>query len=173
VETHNRSDITGEMRFYPTANSWLGLDLLWDQREDEISQTQLTWHYRGEDNSLYNLGYSLRRGNALGSGIDEPLEQLDASVALPLGLQWRVFARWQHDIGNNRRLENLLGVAYESCCWQVRLAWRRSLEPDDGSLSNVKVDRAVLLEFQFRGLGGIGDRITTALEESIFGYRER
>jgi hypothetical protein len=31
----------------------------------------------------------------------------------------------------------------------------------------------VLLEFQFRGLGGIGDRITTALEESIFGYRER
>ena len=92
---------------------------------------------------------------------------------MPVGRQWQLFGRWHYDLEMDRSLEALFGIAYESCCWTVRTLYQRALEPDDETLSNdLEHDEAILLEFQLKGLGGLGDKLNGVLEESIFGYRD-
>ena len=53
------------------------------------------------------------------------------------------------------------------------MVYQRALEPDDNSGSNTSGtdnNSAVLIEFQLKGLGGLGTAVTSVLKESIFGY---
>lgn len=173
VESDSNSEIATALRYYPTPNSWFTTDLLWDSHEHQITQNNVAFHYRAPNDALYNLGYSLRRNRALGGAQIRPVEQVDASLTLPLGRQWQLFAGWHFDIREDRSLESLAGVSYQNCCWLVRVVFQRSAEPDTSNGSNdLTMDETVLLEFQLKGLGGIGDKIASVLEESIFGYRD-
>ncbi len=174
VASDANSEIAAEARLYPSANSWISADLLWDSHDELLTQSNIAYHYRGANNSLYNLGYSMRRNQALSDALTAPVEQVDASIALPLDAQWQLFSRWHYDIRAHHSLENLVGLSYQNCCWIVRAVYQRSVEPDSSDGSNaLTTDEAILLEFQLKGLGGLGDKIASVLEETIFGYRDK
>lgn len=169
----NSSDIATELNWQVADDHWLRADMVVDRGDGRVNQGHLGWHYRSGPRTLYNFGYSQRRLTVIEADDRPELQQLDASLSLPLGLQWQLFGRWHYDLEDKRSLENLVGIAYESCCWTVRALYQRALEPDDSSLSNdLEYDEAILLEFQLKGLGGLGDKLTNILEESIFGYRD-
>ena len=171
--TAHSSDIATEMRWQTTDKLWLQADMVLDRDDGRVNQAHLGWHYRSGPQTLYNFGYSQRRLTVINADDRPELKQLDASLSLPLGRQWQLFSRWHYDLEDKRSLESLFGVAYESCCWTIRAVHQRALEPDDNSLSNdLGYDEAILLEFQLKGLGGLGDKLGNVLEENIFGYQD-
>lgn len=171
--TANSSDIASEMRWQTSERTWLQADMVLDRDDGRVNQAHLGWHYRSGPQTLYNFGYSQRRLTVIDADDRAELKQLDASLSLPLGRQWQLFGRWHYDLEDTRSLESLFGVSYESCCWTIRALHQRALEPDDNSLSNdLGYDEAILLEFQLKGLGGLGDKLANVLEENIFGYHD-
>ena len=170
----SNSDIAAQMRLLPTDDHSINTDLLFDARHGNLNQTNLSYHRRSDNGMLLNLGYSFRReGNQFG-GLERDVQQADASVSMPLNNQWQLFAKTQYDIDENRPLENLIGAEYQNCCWLTRFVFQQALEPDDDTESNIsdtKTNSAVLIEFQLKGLGGLGTAVSSVLQESIFGYQ--
>lgn len=174
VRKSSNSDIAAQMRLLPSDDHSINTDLLFDARHGNLNQTNLSYHRRSDNGMLLNLGYSFRReGNQFG-GLEQDVQQADASISMPLNNQWHLFAKTQYDIDENRPLENLIGAEYQNCCWLTRFVFQQALEPDDDTESNIsdtKTNSAVLIEFQLKGLGGLGTAVSSVLQESIFGYQ--
>jgi LPS-assembly protein len=162
------------LRWSPSNRHSVNADLLYDARQGTLNQSNLRYHRRNDDGSVINLGYSIRReGNQFG-GLENDVRQVDASIAMPLNNQWKLFAKTQYDLEDNRSVENLIGAEYQNCCWLTRIVYQQALEPDDNSRSNTsdtETNSAILVEFQLKGLGGLGTAVTSVLKESILGYQ--
>ena len=174
VRKSSNSDVASQLRWSPNRYHSVDADLLYDARQGKLNQTNLRYHIETENGSMINLGYSIRReGNEYG-GLDNDVRQVDASAVIPLNNQWKLFAKTQYDFEDNRPLENLVGVEYENCCWLTRFVYQQALEPENDSASNTidtRTNSAYLVEFQLKGLGGLGTAVTSVLQESIFGYQ--
>ena len=170
----SNSDIASQLRWSPSNRHSVNADLLYDARQGTLNQSNLRYHRRNDDGSVINLGYSIRReGNQFG-GLENDVRQVDASIAMPLNNQWKLFAKTQYDLEDNRSVENLIGAEYQNCCWLTRIVYQQALEPDDNSRSNTsdtETNSAILVEFQLKGLGGLGTAVTSVLKESILGYQ--
>lgn len=178
VRKSSNSDLAGQIRLLPNDNSWISLDILYDARQGVLNQSNLGYHQRSDNGTLFNANYTFRReGSDLG-GLEDDIMQGDMSLSLPLNDQWKIFAKTQYDFEDNRPIENLVGAEYQNCCWLTRVVYQRALEPDDDNESNVsgisstgtQNTTAVLIEFQLKGLGGLGTAVTSVLKDSIFGY---
>lgn len=174
VRQSSNSDMAAQVRLLPSDNHWFSTDLLYDARQGMINQTNLSYHLRNDAGALFNIGYTFRRqGNQFG-GLDKDVRQADASLSLPIDNQWKLFAKTQYDFENDRPVENLVGAEYQNCCWLARVVYQRALEPDDELGSNTggtENNSAILVEFQLKGLGGLGTAVSSVLRESIFGYQ--
>ncbi|WP_295877050.1 LPS-assembly protein LptD [uncultured Zhongshania sp.] len=178
VRKSNNSDLAGQIRILPDDYRWLSVDVLYDARQGVLNQTNLSYHQRSDSGALFNAGYTFRReGNTLG-GLENDVKQGDVSISLPLNDQWKLYAKTQYDFEDNRPVENLIGAEYQNCCWLTRIVYQRALEPDNDIGSNLSStgntgtqnNSAVLIEFQLKGLGGLGTAVTSVLKDSIFGY---
>ena len=177
--THTRPDssIAAEIQYQPTDNIWFSNSILWDPRDDKVSEGGFGLHYQGEQKTLFNLGYRFRRdGDPLaGVGLRD-LSQADASLAFPLTDRWSAYARYRYDVEGHRSLDDLFGLQYEDCCWMVRLLYQQGLDDERyNALTDeiiVERDYAFILEFQLKGLGSLGSKAISALEESILGYED-
>jgi len=160
VQTNNRSSIVAgaTARFSP---AWyLNGNIQWDPVQHQAEQGSARLQYHPDPHSVVNLAYRYRR---------DLLENTDVSFMWPLGRRWRAFARWQYSIRDELTQEQLVGVQYDSCCWDVRLLSRRYINSLDG-----QSNRAVYLEFELKGLSSFGDRkrIEGLLDSGILGYDE-
>ena len=80
-----------------------------------------------------------------------------------------MIGRWLYDLEESRSLENLVGIEYRDCCWQLRLVSLRELSDRTGD-GLLEADRRVFLQIQMLGLGGFSGRVESLLERSIPGY---
>ncbi len=165
----SNSVVAGEVLFKPTRELRLASSILWDSRQDRANEGGLELQYRPEGNKmLFNAGYRYRRDGLVvepdGSLKLDTIEQTDFSAVFPLSKRWQVYARWQWDLKNGNTIEDLLGVQYSDCCWDMRLVYQKALD------SSNTLDHAVYLQFVLRGLGRLGDKIDRILERSIVGY---
>jgi LPS-assembly protein len=134
----------------------LGASYQWDpkfRREDLVS---VRAQYLFGDQGVVNLGYRYRR--AL-------LEQADVSFLYPLSPAWSVVGRYYHSLEDDKLLEAIGGVQWDSCCMAVRLVGRRYVRNRDGDLDN-----AILLEVELKGLGSAGRDARGILRRAILGY---
>ena len=68
----------------------------------------------------------------------------------------------------------MAGIEYNNCCWRVRLVYQRYVDQQTRRVTDdlVEYENATYIEFQLKGLGGIGTRVTEMLEEFIRGYQD-
>ena len=114
----------------------------------------------------------MRDGTAhIGAG---PKPQLDFSTYFPINTEWSLFLRSLYDLEENERINDLAGIEYNSCCWRIRLVYLRSLDQKTGANVSelVEHENAAFIEFQLKGLGGVGTRVSSMLEEVIRGYKD-
>lgn len=177
-EVVSHSEIAGEIQYQPTEKLRLTNTLLWDSRQDYLQEGGLGVHYQATSKSLYNLGYRFNREAASNLGFGKrDVSQADASVVLPIDDRWSTFARYRYDVEENRAIDDMFGLQYEDCCWMVRLLYQRSLKDeyvDNELTSNIAVERdyAFILEFELKGLGSLGNKARSLLEENILGYED-
>ena len=170
------SAVAGQLVLQPSTTLWVNSNILWDQSSNEIEQGNVYTHYEPSEGAIYNLGYRYNKPDPTISTLANGLRQADFSVALPLNQRWRLFGRVNYDIDLHTPLEDMLGVEYEDCCWVTRIIYQRAIFSEQlNSIGQPQAqrDQAILFEFQLKGLGGLGRRVNTLLQESIWGYRDR
>lgn len=157
VEARNGSDWAGEAEWIVNDNLSLHLGGQWDAHHDwtELGYAGASWRFH--DRGLARLNYRYRRGQ---------LEQVDVAGLVPLNANWRLIARWNQSLADDRLLEGFGGVEYESCCIAVRVLARRYLRNFEGELNN-----GLMFELELKGLGSIGRRTEDFLSRAMLGLR--
>ena len=138
---------------------------VWDPEHADAQEFGVLLRYRSGNDRIFNLSRRVHRASNIDQG--------EVSAIWPLGDRWSVIGKWNYDMENMRSNEIIAGFGYASCCWQTRLLYRRLVEPaPGGALAEVKGDGGVLVQFVFRGLAGVGDRVESLLSRGIPGYRQ-
>jgi LPS-assembly protein len=171
------SAVAAQLALQPAQSLWTTTNVLWNSSENRIQQGNLYIHYEPTDRTIYNLGYRYNESNTEVSTLSNGIRQADASAAWPISQSWRLFLRVNYDLDLHSSLEDLVGLEYEDCCWLTRIIYQRAVfghNTTDSVLAqpvDSQRQRAILVEFQLKGLGGLGRRVDTLLKESIWGYK--
>ena len=166
-ETSKSSDIIAEIN--GAAGNWSGnAGMTWDIERHNSSKHSASIHYENENNALFNLGYSRRRATTTNI---EPLEQTDVSFVAPLGKKYTLIGRWNYSLEQERDLETIAGISYESCCWSTIIALQRNLV--QSSTIDEDYNNSILFQLVLKGLGSVsGDSAVDKLKRSIQGFRD-
>ena len=134
--------------------------LQWDPNSSRTELAAATLRYRPDLDTVLNFGYRFRRAIS-------DIQQADVSMRWPVSNNIALVGRWNYSVQEHRSLETLAGIEYESCCWGLRFVGRRFLRNAEGEFDN-----GFFLQFQFRGLGGIGKKSGSVLNRGIPGYED-
>jgi LPS-assembly protein len=156
TETGNSSDLVASLSVQFSKNWQTRAGILWDPEDSSTSRGNVQLQYRTDERRLFNLGYRFRR---------DVLEQVDTSILWPLNPSWHIVSRWNYSLADNKTLNALAGIGYESCCWGLQLVGRSFVNDDNGGRNT-----AVYLQIELKGLVGLGSKIDRLLERDILGY---
>jgi LPS-assembly protein len=134
----------------------------WDPKYRGSDLASLRARYLVGEAGIINLGYRYRRSAVTRADL---LEQADFSFLYPINPNWSVVGRYYHSILDDKPLEALAGVQWESCCLAVRTLFRRYLRNRTGDLNS-----SFQIEFELKGLGSAGQDTRRILRRAILGY---
>lgn len=164
TNTANASDIVSEIA--GQYQHWRArATFQWDTETDRTDKRNIQISYSPENQAVFNIGYRFYRDD-----IDETqnLEQSDISFAWPFAQDFSLLSRWNYSITEERDINTLVGIEYESCCWAIRLISQRYLTDD----LNEPYDTSIMFQFVLKGIGSISDRAATdTLKHAIPGYQ--
>jgi LPS-assembly protein len=150
------SDIIAELDLRAYGDWNIGMGVQWDPGDTRSEKGDVYLQYRPEHDRVANLGYRFRRGN---------IEQVESSIAWPLGESWSAYGRFVYSLEDDQELEQFAGLEYRSCCWRLRVVAGRYVSDRTGN-----IDTSVLLQLELNGLSSVGDEADAFLERSIRGY---
>jgi LPS-assembly protein len=163
VETSNRSSYLASVYFAPNPRTRFTSDIQWnpETRHTEVANSRIS--YQTDKGKVINYDYRFTRNAIRTQGL---------SFAWRINPRWQIIGGHQYDLENNRRLENFLGIRYDSCCWAIRLIGQEKFNRLEGT--ELFYDNAIHLELVLKGLSSLGARkeIDTLIENGILGYSE-
>lgn len=157
AKTGSRSELVMEMAGDLNDSTQISGTAFADVKNREVSASQLRVNYQDQKERILNLGYSQRKGE---------YESAQIAFATPVNQQWTLVGAHEQDLKNDRSLETLAGLEYQSCCWKSRLAARKYLLSD-----NATYDDALFVELELKGLGSFGSGTRNLMENRIYGYK--
>ena len=155
VETDSSSNIIGELTLALTHNWRATAETQWNPHESQTDRNSLHLQYRKGSRQLVNLAYRYRR---------DIQEQTDVSMLWPLGNNWHMVGRWYYSLLDNRTLEALGGLGYESCCWTAQVVGRSFVKNQN------QREKAIFFQVELKGLGRLVNTVDKELERGILGY---
>ena len=180
VKDATRSELAARLESRPYQYLRISSELIYDDEVGKVDRGNVSLRYLDDDFRLFNLGYRyVRRDERFdidGDLIQGSIDQIDASMVLPINVNTSILARANYDITFDRELEYLAGVEYDSCCYRTRVVWRRSLDNDLADVvtpEELKYDEGIYLEFQLKGLAGLGTTVTRMLSQGIANFDQR
>lgn len=129
-------------------------------RKEDLASLRAT--YLLPEDGIVNLGYRYRRNPRNG---EDQLEQVDFSFLYPINPRWSVVGRYYHSLLDDKPLEVIGGVQWDSCCLAVRALVRRHVRNREGDMDN-----SIQVEFVLKGLSSFGQNTDRALSRAILGY---
>ncbi len=151
-----RSAWVADLGISPTDRWSINAAYQWDPNYRREDLASLSTRYLVGDSGVVNLGYRYRR---------DLTEQVDLSFLFPVTPSWSVVGRYYYSIEDDKLLESIAGVQWESCCMAVRLVARRYIRERNGDL-----DDSLRLEIELKGLGSAGQKTGDILSRAILGY---
>lgn len=164
ITTQNASDIVGEIsgRF----GQWKARTTVqWDTETDRSDRSSMRLNYTSSSKAVFNLAYLFNR-----DPIDplSDIEQASTSFAWPFATRYSLLGRWNYSITDERDIDTLAGIEYESCCWALRLVAQRYLTDN----IDEPYDTSVMFQFVLKGFGSVADTgATDTLKQAILGYQ--
>ena len=156
ITEKGRSAWVADANYAPTDRWTIGASYQWDPKFNRTDLASVRARYMLPDDGVFNIGYRYRRGL---------IEQTDVSFLYPINASWSVVGRHYYSLYDNKALETLAGVQWDSCCVAVRLVGRRYVHNRAGELSN-----AIMFEIELKGLGSAGQDTRRTLRRAILGY---
>lgn len=166
-DTRNRSDIITETQAFLPAGFQARTELQWDPSTSKttLAGARLAWMPVNAEAShglrpVITGGYRSRFRDD-----QRRLDIADIAAVFPITRRWSGLGGWRYDSLEGQTIEAFGGLEYRDCCWSIRLVSRYFREEPQE-----EPDRQILLQFEFRGLGRIGDNVRDLLDETVFGY---
>ena len=165
--TDSYSPVFAELRATFVKDWIFALEWHWQPKHGATEKFGARAQYRPPGDKVFNFRYRVRRSAAgeLRRNLTD-IDQTDMSLHWPLGRKWSVVGRWIFAVSERRSLEMFGGLEYNSCCFAVRAVGRRFLTNIDGEFN-----RGVFLQFELKGLAGLGRKTADFLQHSIPGYK--
>jgi len=165
TETSRESDFIGELS--GNWNDWSATtSVQWNTQTRSSERTNLLLHYQADKQHIFNLG--LRTDSTLAAN---EIRQTDASFVAPLFGDFSAFGRWNYSLEDNRDIEVIAGITYDSCCWSVQFLGQRVL--NNSTASTDLYENAFMVQLVFKGMGSVsGRKVSNTLEHAILGYDE-
>lgn len=158
LETESSSSLVAELAGQLSSSISLSSTYRWNPHESNTEQSLFRIRYQPDHERILNLSYRLH--DIL------KLEQTDFSFHWSLTPRWNALGRWNFSLPEEKTLETFFGLEYSSCCWALRAITRRYLNNIDG----FGYLNGFFLQFQLKGLGGVGKKADSFLEQRIPGY---
>ncbi|OOG24764.1 organic solvent tolerance protein [Thioalkalivibrio denitrificans] len=162
-DTRGSSSLVAEAALRMARHWYTSTAVQWDPHREQTELATAQLQYRGPGRRIANLGYRLREDPLRP---DRDLEQVDVSAAWPLSTRWDAVGRYNYSLRDNRDVEILAGLEYESCCWRARVVARRYLTTSEDREYN----NAIHFQLILKGLAGLGTNLGDLLGESIRGF---
>jgi LPS-assembly protein len=156
LEDPEFSDIIAELDVTAYQDWNVSMGLQWDPGETRSEKGDVRLQYKPQYDRVVNVGYRFRRGS---------IEQVDGSVAWPIGDKWSAYARMVYSLQDQTTLDQFAGFEYRSCCWRIRAVARRYVSDRTGD-----TDTSFLLQLELNGLSSVGVGADAFLERAIRGY---
>lgn len=175
VDTDKVSDIIAELSTPELIRNWSArATIQWDPEAGRTARGNFAVRYQPGPDRFVSAGYRLLREGA--DDVDfsalqrDELSQTDLIALWPLAAnerrRWNGVARWNYSLEEQRTLEALVGVEYDTCCYAVRVAGRRFINDINGDSNN-----SIFLQLELKGLTTFGVRgergLQGLLESSI------
>lgn len=163
----------------------ISADAAYDQRADHLENANAGLHYMDDSHRIFNLTYryalKVLNTSPLQPTAIQPqsMNQLDASIVLPINSRWSIIARNNRDFTHGVELDTFAGLEYNDCCYRVRVMGRRWLRVDYttpdffANLKNDDFEPGIMIELELKGLGSMDKQIDNLLEKTITGFTER
>jgi LPS-assembly protein len=166
-ETSTQSDIIAELDV--NWGPWQGnIDMQWDPSNNRFTHDNYFLHYKTDAKHLFNIGY--RRRLIYNSDVID-IEQTDTSFVYAFNRNYSGIARWNYSLKDNKDIDTIIGLGYDSCCWAIQVFGQRLIR--NSTTNDDAYDTAILVQFVFKGLGSLsGSRAQNTLEQSIHGYTD-
>jgi len=142
-----------------------GAEISWDPYDEWNDSAKANYQFNNENGKLFNSSYTYDRSNSS--------KQIDLSAAVEINSKWSLVGRYNHELisSNSHKLEDLLGVKYDSCCWSASFTRRSFFTGTTNSVE--EYDTTWFLVLELKGLGNLGKRgpLNELLTDSIKGYK--
>ncbi len=151
------TDYITEFDYRPLESLSLLSTAQWSPDRNEFVRTSGALRYRG--GSLRgDLGYRYRTNLLPSIGATTgTLEQTDASAVIPLFGGISSIGRWRYSLEQDRTLEAIGGLEYQTCCWALRGAYRRyQFSATDVAPFEPLYTTGIYIQLELRGLSRIG-----------------
>jgi LPS-assembly protein len=149
------TDLIGELGYRLFSGFTATTTAQWSQDRNELVRGGAALRY-ADGRRQAGLVYRYREhlpltGTSLaGSGLEQ-LEQFDLSARSPVFGAVSAVGRWRYSRVDDRTLDSLGGLEYETCCWAVRGAWRRYQFN-----TQLEYTTGIYLQLELKGLTRIG-----------------
>lgn len=160
-EDDDTSDVLADITASPTPQWRLQASAQWITETDRLAERDVGIQYRGESGGVFNLRHRYK--------VDRQ-RQIDASAVWPITSRWRLLAASNWSLRDDRNIESLAGVQYDSCCWRLRVAARQFLEQDDSGEEDTRQANNLFIELTLKGLGPVGNDAGALLDRAIVGF---
>ena len=172
TNTDTLSPIYGTMDYNFSPEWTSNLSVTWTPNFNSVSSTSANMKYQPSMRKVIDFKYTeINRGS----------QQAEASLMWPLAPQWTLVAKRKEDIRNQQLQDEIWGVRYVNCCWQVSLVNRLWLTTVDqgNNTSGAGIEHGIFFELSLKGLGKTNRQLTPGKKESmdnimkgITGYNE-
>jgi LPS-assembly protein len=146
------TDFIGELDYRLPFGLALNTNGQWSTDRNEFVRGSGAIRYRHE-RMRADLAYRYREFLPLTGA---PLEQIDLSAGTPLFGGLAAIGRWRLSRDDNRTIEALGGLEYETCCWALRGAYRRYQFGYDTILAQPEYTTGMYFQLELKGLTRIG-----------------
>ena len=162
------SDIITE--FNSNIDNWRArATLQWNSNTKESDKRNLQLSYAASDKAVFNIGYRFFRDI---NDESNNTEQTDLSFAWPITNNYSLLSRWNYSLTEERDIETIIGLEYESCCWALRLVSQRYLNDTSNPINTDEYNSSIMLQFVLKNFGSISEReATNTLKHAILGYQ--
>ncbi|MBS7817732.1 LPS assembly protein LptD [Wohlfahrtiimonas chitiniclastica] len=145
--------------------------VIWQWSPDVKRTTRLSYdlRYQPEPRKIINIAQRYDRVIQAGSK-DSVTDQIDITSFWEVNNNWAVVGRYNYSLEERRMDDSYVGFEYSDCCVATRVAARyyRTNILDDNQ--RFKKRWKAYLQFEFKGLGNVGQSTDSFWEESIPGY---
>ncbi|MFT5352054.1 MAG: LPS-assembly protein, partial [Gammaproteobacteria bacterium] len=167
VQTEAYSPIIVAYNISPFKSMRIYGDYQWDYENNIARKVTANAQYRPGNGKVLNLGYRVVRiPTSIVGSTNTNIEQTNASFSWPVNTDWNLIGRWNYDLPRKKSIEMFAGVEYNSCCWAFRAVGRRFLTNLNGDFQT-----GFFLQFELKGLAGVGQMTVDFLSQQIPGYK--